>query len=518
MSTETQLENQSQRPPRHGSQIHALEPDLYYGEADTIDASKENDPHLVEFEEGDPKNPRNFPMWRKIMITALVSQISFCLTTSSSISSAGAVSSAREFGCNEYLGDMATGLYFIGFGVGVTPIGPLSEIYGRNAVYFSTFLISNLFCMGCALAPNMQTLLVCRFFGGVFGAAPLSNSGGSLADISDSLLRSWLFPTFSCLSYVGPALAPLIGGYINESHLGWRWIYWVTFIYSMGILALCVVLLPETCHHIILGKKAKKLRKKTNDLNYRVPSAPEITPAVIARAVFMPLVLLVREPIILFCNVYITIAYIIFFGDLESYSVTFEPYNLTDGQIGLLFIPIAVGFILSWFTTPFIVKNYSRVVAKAKGSPPPEIRILPLLLISPLLPISLFWLAWTSGYTNISLWCPGVSGLMFGFGFIILFISIYQYLIDVYEANAATALASITLARYWASGVWVVFVRQIYRDMGSHWATSMLAFVSAAMIPVTWVFFRYGKTIRMHSKYVENAGPKEMDILEVLRL
>lgn len=39
------------------------------------------------------------------------------------------------------------------------------------------------------MARNLQTILVCRFFGGVFGSAPLAIVGGAMADIWDPVNR-----------------------------------------------------------------------------------------------------------------------------------------------------------------------------------------------------------------------------------------------------------------------------------------------------------------------------------------
>ena len=41
------------------------------------------------------------------------------------------------------------------------------------------------FTIGCALAPTLDALIVFRFFAGVFGSTPITNGGGSIADMSD---------------------------------------------------------------------------------------------------------------------------------------------------------------------------------------------------------------------------------------------------------------------------------------------------------------------------------------------
>jgi hypothetical protein len=37
--------------------------------------------------------------------------------------------------------------------------------------------------------------------------------------------------------------------------------------------------------------------------------------------------------------------------------------------------------------------------------------------------------------------------------------------------------------------------------LGIHWAGSIFAFVSVLMLPVPWMFFKYGKLLRARSSY-----------------
>jgi DHA1 family multidrug resistance protein-like MFS transporter len=60
---------------------------------------------------------------------------------------------------------------------------------GRRPVFLWTFLLVVLFQIGEALAKNIATLLVCRFFSGVFAASPITNAGGVVADIWDPVGR-----------------------------------------------------------------------------------------------------------------------------------------------------------------------------------------------------------------------------------------------------------------------------------------------------------------------------------------
>lgn len=76
------------------------------------------------------------------------------------------------------------------------------------------------------MAPNIQTLLICRFICGVFSSSPLALAGGTISDIWDNEERGFAIALFAAAPYGGPILGPIIGGFIGEN-IGWRWILWV---------------------------------------------------------------------------------------------------------------------------------------------------------------------------------------------------------------------------------------------------------------------------------------------------
>jgi hypothetical protein len=52
-----------------------------------------------------------------------------------------------------------------------------------------------------------------------------------------------------------------------------------------------------------------------------------------------------------------------------------------------------------------------------------------------------------------------------------------------------------------ADGLLTESFRIVYHKLGINWATSLLGFISLALLPVPWVFFKYGKRIRAMSHY-----------------
>ena len=46
----------------------------------------------------------------------------------------------------------------------------------------------------------------------------------------------------------------------------------------------------------------------------------------------------------------------------------------------------------------------------------------------------------------------------------------------------------------------------MYQNLGIQWASSIPAFLSLACVPLPFAFYRFGHTIRMHSKYAAEAA------------
>jgi hypothetical protein len=122
--------------------------------------------------------------------------------------------------------------------------------------------------------------------------------------------------------------------------------------------------------------------------------------------------------------------------------------------------------------------------------------------------IRLFWFAWTS-FTTISPWPQIVSGIPIGFGVLIISIQGFNYIIDCYSVNANSAIAAVTFVRSMLGAVFPLFAGAMFHGLGVQWATSVLAFVSTALIPVPIIFYFFGARIRSWSKFVppQGSGP-----------
>ncbi|KAL9110838.1 MAG: hypothetical protein Q9227_004638 [Pyrenula ochraceoflavens] len=465
---------------------------------------------IVGFQnEKDTLNPHNWSNIKRWFCILLVSQIGFVVGLASSIDSIVVQQARMTFGVSEVVESLATGLYLAGFGFGSFTSGPVSEAVGRSPVYIVTMALYMIFIMASGLAPTIGAQLVFRLLAGYFAATPLTTAGGSVSDLFDSEERTYAFPIFAFAAFAGPVLGPVVGGWIGQTHvLSWRWTEWITLIWSGAVLTLVVLFLPETYSPILLKWKAAHLRRLSSDDRYRAEvELRELTLVRrLAQAIYRPFIMFAQESIIDLITLYLTVIYVLLFGFLSGYEFIYtDTFGLDIGLVGTAFLGILIGFMLSMLLVPVIYRRYMRKLKAARAEQngiqtlPPEQRLVFSMIGAPLIPISLFWMAWTN-YKSIGPWSDLVSSVFFGCGILNIFISSYQYLIDSFERFAASALVGATFVRYTAAGGAVVFSIPMYENLGVHWSLTLLGCISLLMMPIPYVFYRYGPAIRKRSR------------------
>jgi MFS family permease len=315
--------------------------------------------------------------------------------------------------------------------------------------------------MGAGLAQNIETFAICRFFAGLFGSPPQVTFGGTMSDMWAPIERTYVFPISCAPAFVGAFLAPPIADFIATSpYVDFHWTEWVTLIFA-GIIVLSITLfVPETYTPTLLAWRAKHIRTMTGDDRYR--AAAEVQRQSLARRLMLsigrPIKILLAEPIVDLFALYLVVSYVIMFGFLPGYEYIFGGiYGFDQLHAGLCYLGMNVGFLLAMVPVPFLYKRYLRKIDEARnagsrdGKVEPEERLLIAMLGAPILPISIFWMSWTS-WPSASFWSPIIASVFFGFAVLAVFISSYQYAIDAFESYAASALVGMTITRYGAAG------------------------------------------------------------------
>ncbi len=117
-------------------------------------------------------------------------------------------------------------IFVLGFASGPLLLAPLSELYGRVVIYNVTNFLFLVFTMLCAVSPNESTFLTLRFLSGFAGVATITIGSGTIADLMPKEERGKAVSVWSVGTILGPAVGPIIGGYVTEV-AGWRWMFWI---------------------------------------------------------------------------------------------------------------------------------------------------------------------------------------------------------------------------------------------------------------------------------------------------
>lgn len=87
---------------------------------------------------------------------------------------------------------------------------------------------------------------------------------------------------------------------------------------------------------------------------------------------------------------------------------------------------------------------------------------------------------------------PIIGSAWFSMGSFLLFIAILNYLPDAYPDHIASVLAGNDLMRSTFGAAFPLFAGKFYTTVGNGWASSTLAFISIAFIPIPFVLYKVG--------------------------
>jgi len=361
-----------------------------------------------------------------------------------------------------------------------------------------------LFSIGTATAQNAQTVFITRFFGGLFGSAPVSNVSAALGDIWDAQARG-IAVTFYAVAVVGgPTLGPLIGAALTVNpHLGARWTEYIEAIWVFSILILTLFALPETYSPVLLKKKAQRLRKETGNQNFFHPheNMKLDFKTIVTKHLSRPLLMLTTEPMVTVIAIYASFVYALLYLTLEVFPIVFQE-NRGYGEVvsTLPFLGLFVGVICAVFINLANQPRYARILQAAHGKPVPEARLLPMFVGGFIFAIGLFWFGWTAA-PRFHWALPVVAAGFIGAGFNVIFQQCINFLVDTYVLYAASAVSANTFLRSLMAAGFPMVARPMFHSLGVGPAMSILGGIATLAIPVPLLFMKYGLDLRKRSKF-----------------
>jgi MFS family permease len=280
--------------------------------------------------------------------------------------------------------------------------------------------------------------------------------------------RGLAMGVFAAAPFLGPTIGPIVGGFLAETE-GWRWVEGLMAIFTGAVWIGGTLTIPETYTPVILSRRAKKMSKITGQVyksKMEVQHGTKTIKQEFKTALSRPWILLFAEPIVLLLSIYMAIIYGTLYMMFAAFPIVYqEDRGWSPGVGGLSFIGVMVGEIIAVMYSIWDNKRYQKVEAKHDGHAPPEARLPPTMLGSAFLPLGLFWFAWTNSpsvHWSVSI----IATAPFGFGMVLVFLSIMNYLIDSYVIYAASVLAANSVLRSLFGAVFPLFTSCQCRFLG----------------------------------------------------
>jgi len=348
-----------------------------------------------------------------------------------------------EFNNSRLVATLGLSTFVLGIALG--PFwSPLAEFYGRRPIYLASFLAFMIWLIPSALAQNITTMIVARFFQGLAGSAFLSVSGGTVGDMFTRDDMQAPMAIFTLAPFVGPSTGPLIGGVVN-SFLSWRWTHYIVLIESAVLIVTLFFFVPETYRNssepspppplsppksnlhldpVLLAKKARRLRAATGDDRYFAPmeKTTRSVLSTVSSSLLRPFQILAFEPMCLILDLYSAILLGLLYLFFGAFPLVFRNnYGFNLWQVGLTFMGLLLAMPLAAASTPFWHRLRDRLADGRRGEnggeprPEPEDQLPMVILAAPLITGGLFWFGFTT-YPWIHWIVPIIGSFVFGIG------------------------------------------------------------------------------------------------------
>ena len=170
---------------------------------------------------------------------------SFCGTLAMHMLVPALPAAGRDLGAGAATMQMTVSLYMAGLAIGQLFYGPLSDRFGRRPVLLSGLGVYTLGGLAATLAPGAGALIAARLVQALGGCAGLALTRAMVRDTAPMEEAASRLALLNMVVAVGPALAPLLGGFLAEG-LGWRWVLATSFALGLAALLSALWRLPET--------------------------------------------------------------------------------------------------------------------------------------------------------------------------------------------------------------------------------------------------------------------------------
>jgi DHA1 family multidrug/chloramphenicol efflux transport protein-like MFS transporter len=155
----------------------------------------------------------------------------------------------HDFGTTQRLVQLTLTTWFLGTAFLQLVLGPIADRYGRRPVLLTGGIVFVISSVGCALAPNIGSLLIFRFIQGLTITSMIVAGYSTVHDLFDHNKAIHTLAWMYSISVLAPSAGPLLGAIILH-FAGWRYIFWVLALWAAVIVLGLSAKMPETATKI----------------------------------------------------------------------------------------------------------------------------------------------------------------------------------------------------------------------------------------------------------------------------
>ena len=454
----------------------------------------------------DNENPQNWSSGRKVLVASIIFFYTFVAYTASAIYTPSIEGVMGRFNVSLPVASLGLSLYVLGYGTGPMLFSPLSEIpvIGRNPPYIITFGLFTILAVPTALVDNFPGLMFLRFLTGFMSSPALATGGATMQDMYSLVKLPYALTVWVAAAFSAPALGPLLSGFAVMNK-GWRWSLWEILWMAGPMWLVMFFFMPETSAGNILLRRAQRLRKLTGDNSLKsqseIDQGTKSFTAVAVEACWKPIEICMKDPAVLFTNLYTSCIYGIYYSFFEVFPLVYIGiYGFNLGELGITFLTIIIGCVIS--LTIYVAYNwfYLEPDIKKNGLREQEHRLVPALFAVTLLPAGMLWFGWTAEPSIHWIVCT-IGLTLFPIGAFILFQCIFMYLPLTYPQYAASLFAANDLCRSAFAAGAILYAHPLYVNLGIGKGISVLAGLLCGGCIGIWALWWYGARLRAKSKF-----------------
>ena len=411
-------------------------------------------------------------------------------------------------------------------------LAPFSELAGRLPVFVPAGLIFLVSQVAAAVTHSFGGMIFSRVLAGVGSSVFSTMISGVLVDMYDKEDRNTPMAIFAGGTLFGTGFGSVPSGALVQ-YLGWRWIWYVQIILVGVTVSVMFATYRETRGSIVLSKKAAALNrwydevesvmgeekgeksgdggggagmhttnvqeKEAERVRWKVKEDEKKTSiwAMVKLSLVGPFHLPFTESVVFWFSAWVGFAWAILFMGFEAFPLIMkQSHGFDDTQNGAVFAAICVGAMIS---VPLGI--WQGHLAKKLSFVPqtPEGRLVLTGIQGILVPISLFWLGWSS-FPSTHWIVPVLSAGALTIGVYSTYLAVFNYFSDVCRDCASSANATQSFARNVAGGVVPLFTDQMFERLTFQGGCSLLGGIAVLLAFLPFLLIRYGETIRRRSK------------------